>query len=501
MEKKPQQQVIKELQNSPDYIILNNPLSAPKFIRKISMKKEVMPSEVYTPKLFYEIISRLKPEHLMGVSKEQNITLKLSIKDFLKSVDAGNSKNLYRHIIDCVDRLQVTQVKWTENALEKGTTIISYYEHDPKSGEIEVQIHSELAKKVLELTYDEHFSFLKKYLYRLKNAQAVKLFPHLARWRNRGVFDMTLEAFKKKFGYDTEGYTRYKNLKTRVLEPALKEINEKTDLTVRFEEMGENMDGIKPRISSLRFFISDKTTQARLDKPLKSTGTNEEMFVRVGVDVLDDAQMNDIIRVFKIFEPDATEEAVRFLASGLSGLGSTETILEAALYAEQEQLKRQKAGKALIENFRGFLIAGIPKGMGKGILAQKQKVEQAKKAQAAKQKNAAETALKLEELTKQAESIRAKFRAAVNDIVRKTATETEKEAVVDTLRQQNALVYGNRTLEDFRKPHLVGIFVTNFIATYPTRFTDATSKFEQEYTAISKSAALVSSVKFKPFQY
>ena len=140
MEKKPQQQVIKELQSSPDYVILNNPLSAPKFIRKISMKKEVVPSEVYAPKLFYEIISRLKPEHLLGVSKAQNITLKINIKDFLTSVDAGNSKNLYSHIIDCVDRLQVTQVKWTENTLEKGTTIISYYEHNPKSGEIEVQI-------------------------------------------------------------------------------------------------------------------------------------------------------------------------------------------------------------------------------------------------------------------------------------------------------------------------------------------------------------------------
>jgi hypothetical protein len=501
MEKKPQQQVIKELQNSPDYIILNNPLSAPKFIRKISMKKEVMPSEVYTPKLFYEIISRLKPEHLLGVSKEQNITLKLSIKDFLKSVDAGNSKNLYRHVIDCVDRLQVTQVKWTENALEKGTTIISYYEHNPQSGEIEVQIHSELAKKVLELTYDEHFSFLKKYLYRLKNAQAVKLFPHFARWRNRGVFDMTLEAFKKKFGYDTEGYTRYKNLKTRVLEPALKEINEKTDLTVRYEEMGENMDGIKPRISSLRFFINDKTTQARLDKPQKSVLKDEGMAFQSGDSLVDDKQMDEIIRVFKIFEPDATEEAVRFLVGGLSGLGSTETILEAALYAEQEQLKRQKAGKAQIENFRGFLISGIPKGMGKGILAQKQKAEQTKKAQSVKQKNALETASKLEELSNQAEAIRAKFRVEVNLIVRKTATDEEKEAVVAALQQQSPMVYGNRTLEDFRKPHLAGVFVNTFMATYPTRFEATQSKYEQEYFLITQSAALISSIKFKDFHY
>ena len=501
MEKKPQQQVIKELQSSPDYVILNNPLSAPKFIRKISMKKEVVPSEVYAPKLFYEIISRLKPEHLLGVSKAQNITLKINIKDFLTSVDAGNSKNLYSHIIDCVDRLQVTQVKWTENTLEKGTTIISYYEHNPKSGEIEVQIHSELAKKVLELTYDEHFSFLKKYLYRLKNAQAVKLFPHFSRWRNRGTFDMSLEAFKKKFGYDTEGYSRYKNLKTRVIEPALKEINEKTDLTITYKEMGENMAGAKPRISSLRFFITDKTTQNRLLKGQKETAVTPEITLKSPISDLETQQMSEIIRIFTVFEPDATEEAVRFLVGGLRSLGSIETILEAALYAEQEQVKRQKTGKILIENFRGFLISGIPKGMGKGILAQKQKAEQAQKAQVDQQKTASKKALELEVLKNQAEIIREKFRAAVNEVIRKTATEAEKEAVVDLLHQQNPMVYGNRSLADFRKPHLAGVFITASMDYYPTRFAAVIAQSHQEYAPIVAAAAHLSPAKFKELRY
>ena len=98
----------------------------------------------------HEIISRLTPEHLDGVSKQQNILLRINIKDFLKEVDTAKSRNLYSHIIDCVDRLQTTQVKWTENGCEIGTTIISYYEHFPETNEIEVQVHSELVKKVLD---------------------------------------------------------------------------------------------------------------------------------------------------------------------------------------------------------------------------------------------------------------------------------------------------------------------------------------------------------------
>ena len=71
--------VMNDLQNNPDYVILNNPLSALKFVRKLSLKTEQTLTEVYTPKLFYEIITRLKPEHLEGISKGQSIILKINI--------------------------------------------------------------------------------------------------------------------------------------------------------------------------------------------------------------------------------------------------------------------------------------------------------------------------------------------------------------------------------------------------------------------------------------
>ena len=49
MARKKQTEVMKELQENPDYIILNNPLSAPKLVRKLGRKKEITPSEIYTP--------------------------------------------------------------------------------------------------------------------------------------------------------------------------------------------------------------------------------------------------------------------------------------------------------------------------------------------------------------------------------------------------------------------------------------------------------------------
>ena len=64
MAKKTSENIIDDLQNNPDYVVLNNPLAVPKFIRKISRGKERTLSEVYTPKIFFEIVSRLTPMHL-----------------------------------------------------------------------------------------------------------------------------------------------------------------------------------------------------------------------------------------------------------------------------------------------------------------------------------------------------------------------------------------------------------------------------------------------------
>jgi hypothetical protein len=95
---------ILEFQNNEDYIILNNPLASPKFIRLIGKGKEMTINDVYTPKIFYEIASRLTPEHLLDIQRNQSIVFEIQIKDFLESIGA-NKKN-YKHFIESVEIMQ-----------------------------------------------------------------------------------------------------------------------------------------------------------------------------------------------------------------------------------------------------------------------------------------------------------------------------------------------------------------------------------------------------------
>ena len=474
---KSQLAVIDDLQNNPDYIILNNPLSALKFVRKLGKKEQIL-TEVYMPKLFYELVSQLKPEYLEGVSKLENIMLTISIKDFLKSVEASNSKNLYSHVIDCVDRLQTTQLKWAENGVEKGATIISFYEHHPKSGEIEVQIHSELAKKVLELTYNNHFSFLKNYLYKLNNAQAIKLFPYFMSWRNKGMVEMTLEAFKKRFSCEGSGYNRFSNLKMYVLDPAITEINDKTDLRVSYKLLGVNLTGIRPRITGLQFFITEKAKQQQLPQAVAAPVEVVETTIEVPKPMVEKAEnlyLADILRVFQVFEPNRTTENI---IDFLGVFDNQKAVLEACLYAEQEQAKGR-----VINNFRGYLVAGIPKGLGSGILEQRAK-DQVKAQQVEQKKTAqADKAAELDKLLKDADILRGGYKKDINGVIKHT-TDADKENVANILRAKSS-IYAGKTLADFKGKMFISTYVATFIAAYPERFADVQRTYQGKFNGLT----------------
>jgi plasmid replication initiation protein len=334
MPKKSQSEIIAELQHNSEAVILNNPLSAPKFIRKLGKNKQMSLTEIYTPKLFYDIISRITPEHLQMFEEGRDVaTLTLNIGEFLKSTNTGNSKSLYRHVIDCIDLLQTTQVKWTEGENERGTAIITDYTYFPKQGKIEVVLYKEFVKQVVSVTQNEHFSFLKQYLYRLQNAQAIRLFPFFVSWRNRGMVEVELDTFKKKFSCDTEGYKFFNNLRKKVLEPAIAEINEKTNLYITYNPLGDNLDGIRPRVRGLQFFIQEKDKQKVLPQ------SNVLSLAVMSSESIDAAILDNFYE--KIADFWGVEKTV-FLKTAI---GKTEADIQAAFEYTKAQVRSGKADR------------------------------------------------------------------------------------------------------------------------------------------------------------
>jgi plasmid replication initiation protein len=398
MPKKTQEEVIRDLQYNSEVVILNNPLSAPKLVRKLGKGKEMQLNEVYAPKLFYDIISRITPEHLKQFDEgKTTVTLSLSIKDFLKSVNAGNSKSLYTHVVNCIDLLQTTQVKWSDTEKDYGTTIITHYEHHKGSGKIDLVLYKELVKKVVEVSQNEHFSFMKKHLYRLQNAQAIKLFPYFVSWRNRTMVEIELETFKAKFGYNTEGYRFFNNLKNKVLDPAIHEINEKTDLTVSYKLLGDNLDGMRPRIKGLQFFIHERKKQDSLlvGQTKETMDVSELKPLAKEHEKLEDEHLN------KYYEQIADFWGVDNAVFMKTALGKSEIEIQIAIEYTKEQVRAGRADRPA-----GVFIDALKKGyktaeeIKKGINDKKIKETKAKvEEQVTIEKSVAEkkTQIKLEQ--------------------------------------------------------------------------------------------------------
>ncbi|MDN8587128.1 RepB family plasmid replication initiator protein, partial [Vibrio alginolyticus] len=66
---------------------------------------------------------------------------------------------------------------------------------------------------------------------------ATRLYELLIAWRSTGkVPEISLDDFRDKMGLASNEYKLMHNFKNRVLEPAIKQINEHTDITATYEQ-------------------------------------------------------------------------------------------------------------------------------------------------------------------------------------------------------------------------------------------------------------------------
>ena len=499
---KSQLEVIDDLQNNPDYIILNNLFAIPNFVGIGKAGKER--NEVYTPKIFFEIVSQLTPKHLECTG--EYVSVEFSIGDFLDSIASTNSNNDYNHVINCIKKMQQISIEFENEKIIKGFSVIPQYTYEKGDKMMTLDIRKELAQAVLSVKKSENFSFLKKYLFRLNNAQAIKFFPFFISWRNKGVVQMNLESFKEKFDCNTEGYKKFNNLKLRVLEPAIKEINDKTDLLVSYKTLGKNLTGKRQRVTGLQFFIQEKAKQLQLPQQVAAENTTYEEVKttviqpktttikapKLTASQAENPYLTDILRVFQVFEPDRTAENI---IDFLGVFDNPKAVLEACLYAEQEQLKGHS-----IKNFRGYLVAGIPKGLGAGMLEQRAK-DQAKAQQVTQKKQTeAEKVAELEKLLEEAKILRGAYKTDINAIMRKTATEYDKDTVADILRAKSS-IYAGKTLEDFRGNMYISTYIKTFIETYPERFADVQRQYKKAFDGLATKIKKLDPAKGKDLFY
>ena len=97
----------------------------------------------------------------------------------------------------------------------------------------------------------------------LSSAYAIRLYEVLIAWRSTGKTPIIeLSDFRQKLGVLEGEYSRFNNFKVRVLDPAIKQINEYTDITVKAEQYKKGRS-----VSGFSFKFKQKQ-QAKIEKPV-----------------------------------------------------------------------------------------------------------------------------------------------------------------------------------------------------------------------------------------
>ena len=137
-------------------------------------------------------------------------------------------------------------------------------------GAIEIVFTTDVVKGITRLDGAEEFftQYLLSQTANLKSVYAVRLYELLIQWKTAGktpVFELSL--FRGQMGLDDGEYRDMSNFKKRVLDLAVNEINEKTDLTVSYtqEKKGRLIHGFK-------FTVKQKQAQ----KPSKNARIDDK---------------------------------------------------------------------------------------------------------------------------------------------------------------------------------------------------------------------------------
>ena len=117
-------------------------------------------------------------------------------------------------------------------------------------GAIEIVFTTDVVKGITRLDGAEEFftQYLLSQTANLSSVYSVRLYELLTQWKTAGktpVFE--LSQFRGQLGLDDDEYKIMGNFKLRVLDLAVNEINEKTDLTVSYtqEKRGRTITGFK----------------------------------------------------------------------------------------------------------------------------------------------------------------------------------------------------------------------------------------------------------------
>ncbi len=181
------------------------------------------------------------------------------------------TEKLISKVIKIKEPNGLLQMSWLSSA--------QYYDN---TGKVELSFDEKLKPYLLQLS--SHFTKLElKKLVSLNSIYAVRIYELLKQYEKLEERTFEIEELRKTLGIEKTKHKKYNDFKREVLIRAEREINEKTDLNVSFEEIKTSR-----RITSIKFKIERQAAEEPIQEIEKVEIVNPKNKVENSVEYSDD---------------------------------------------------------------------------------------------------------------------------------------------------------------------------------------------------------------------
>ncbi len=285
--------------------------------------------------------------YVMSQIKKGDVDFKLcriKAKDFADFFQIEQS-NVYQLLKDASDSLTKKNITFEDPDNKKNYKYISWVASaEYVDGVLEIELSDKLKPYLLELK-DNFTQFSISDIIKFKSLYSIRLYQLFMQYKKIGSRYYSVSELKKVLAVDTK-YPRYANFKNKVINVAIKEINENSGLNITLAEdkQGRKVVGLKFKIDSGDVRKDDIQQETSIESN-ESNNTN---------DLLMDYQIEVLRKMFKDFK-DVTD----------SDLTSMLKVAEGDINKIFEQYMIILSSKKKINNVTGFIIEGVKNGYKK----------------------------------------------------------------------------------------------------------------------------------------
>lgn len=169
--------------------------------------------------------------------------IEFRVQDFAKVFDLALT-HTYEAIRNAADSLNSRSFRRYENGVHKSDTWIWWSEYNEENGSIKIRLNERLTPLLLDLKEKHYIQFALRQTKDFTNA-GWSLYVILKQWLKAGAQEFEIEELKSLMDM-TGKYKKWYEFSRQVIEPAIENINEVSDLRVSYEKIkrGRTVTGL-----------------------------------------------------------------------------------------------------------------------------------------------------------------------------------------------------------------------------------------------------------------